>query len=122
MGKVLHEPLSKAVGVESWLDINCIIIEGHIRLGAGALLFGLLMWMILYFHLLFIAVPIVEFWIGIRPPKVLFLVNLRKSIALNLIGGGDNVGSLDPHDADHAVVLGMVKKHLFVLPLLELIV
>jgi len=79
------------------------------------------MWMILYFNLLFIAV-LVEFWIGIRPPKVLFLVNLRKSIALNLIGGGDNVGSLDPHDADHAVVLGMVKKHLFMLSLLELIV
>ena len=65
------------------------------------------MCLILYLDLL-IAVPIVEFWISIGPPQVLFLVNLRKSMALDFIGGGDNIGSLDPHDADHAVVLGMV--------------
>jgi len=71
-------------------------------------LLGLLMCMILYLNFLFIAVPIVEFWIGISPPQVLFLVNLRKSMALDFIGGGDNIGSLDSHDAHHTVVLGMV--------------
>jgi hypothetical protein len=63
--------------------------------------------MILYLDLL-IAVPIVEFWIGIGPPQMLFFVNLRKSMALDFIRGGDNISSLDPHDADHAVVLCMV--------------
>jgi hypothetical protein len=85
-------------------------------------MFGLLFCMILYLNLLFIAVPIVEFWIGISPSQVLFLVNLRKSMALDLIWRGDNIRSLNPHDADHAVVLGMIKKHFFVLPLLEIII
>jgi hypothetical protein len=65
------------------------------------------MCLILYLDLL-IAVPIVEFWIGTGPPQVLFLINLRKSMAFDFIGGGDNIGSLDSHDADHAVVLSMV--------------